>query len=318
MKRILACALAFFALTAYAQTYPSRPIKFVAPFPPGGSSDVLCRLLGAKLAEGLGQPVTVENRPGAAASIGHEYAAKQPPDGYTIVITSSSTLVNNLYLYKQHAFDAFTDFAPISMIASAGQVLVVHPSVPAKSVGELIAAAKAQPGKLNFGSGGKGIQSHISGEMFKAATGVDIVHVPYKGTVQAVSDLVAGQVQMVFSDMVPAMPHIRAGRLRPLAVTTRERAAVLPDVPTMIEAGVPGYDSGVWWAVQSPKGTPAAIVGRLNAELGRIVKLPDVQEKYASLGISPEHSTPAYVLERAKAEGPSIAAALKAAGIEPE
>jgi tripartite-type tricarboxylate transporter receptor subunit TctC len=328
MKRIFTLAIALVAFTAAAQAqtrstgsgqaYPSRPIKFIAPFPPGGSSDVLCRLLGAKLAEGLGQPVAVENRPGAAASIGHEYAAKQPPDGYTIVITSSSTLVNNLYLYKHHAFDVFKDFSPISMIASAGQVLVVHPSVPAKSVKELIALARSQPGKLNFGSGGKGIQSHISGEMFRAATGVDIVHVPYKGTVQAVGDLVAGQVQMVFSDMVPAMPHIRAGRLRPLAVTTRERAVVLPEVPTMIEAGVPGYESGVWWAVLSPKGTPEAIVGRLNTELGRIVKLPDVQEKYASLGISPEHSTPAQVLQRAKEEGPRIAAALKAAGIEPE
>jgi tripartite-type tricarboxylate transporter receptor subunit TctC len=318
MKRSLALAVALFALAAHGQTYPSRPIKFVAPFPPGGSSDVLCRLLGAKLAEGLGQPVAVENRPGAAANIGHEYAAKQPPDGYTIVITSSSTMVNNRYLYKHLAFDAFTDFSPISMIASAGQVLVVHPSVPAKSVKELIALARAQPGKLNFGSGGKGIQSHISGEMFKAATGVDIVHIPYKGTVQSVSDLVAGQVQMVFSDMVPALPHVRAGRLRPLAVTTRERSGVLPEVPTMIEAGVPDYESGVWWAVLSPKGTPEAIVGRLNAELGRIVGLPDVQEKYASLGVSPEHSTPAYVFERAKAEGPRIAAALKAAGIEPE
>jgi len=315
---VLAVAIAAFAGIAHAQPYPNRPIKFVAPFPPGGSSDVLCRLLGAKLAEGLGQPVTIENRPGAAAAIGHEYAAKQPPDGYTIVITSSSTLVNNLYLYKHQAFDVFTDFAPISMIASAGQVLVVHPSVPAKSVRELIALAKAQPGRLNFGSGGKGIQSHISGEMFKAATGVDIIHVPYKGTVQSVSDLVAGQVQMVFSDMVPALPHIRAGRLRPLAVTTRERVAVLPDVPTMIEAGVPDYESAVWWGVLAPKGTPAAIVGRLNAELGRIVKLPDVQEKYASLGVVPEHSTPAYVFEKAKAEGPRIAAALKAAGIEPE
>jgi tripartite-type tricarboxylate transporter receptor subunit TctC len=301
-----------------AQTYPGRPIKFIAPFPPGGSSDVLCRLLGAKLAEGLGQPVAVENRPGAAANIGHEYAAKQPPDGYTIVISSSSTLVNNRYLYKHLAFDATTDFSPISMVASAGQVLVVHPSVPAKSVRELIALAKSQPGKLNFGSGGKGIQSHISGEMFKSAAGIDIVHVPYKGTVQAVGDLVAGQVQMVFSDMVPAMPHIRAGRLRPLAVTTRERAAVLPEVPNMIEAGVPDYESGVWWAVLSPKGTPEAIVGRLNTELGRIVKLPDVQEKYANLGVSTEHSTPAYVLERMKSEAPRIAAVLKAAGIEPE
>jgi tripartite-type tricarboxylate transporter receptor subunit TctC len=279
---------------------------------------VLCRLLGGKLAEGLGQPVTVENRPGAAASIGHEYAAKQPPDGYTIVLSSSSTLVNNLYLYKTHTFDAFKDFAPISMVASAGQVLVVHPSVPAKNVKELIALARAQPGKLNFGSGGQGIQSHISGAMFKSATALDIVHVTYKGTVQAVGDVVAGHVQMVFSDMVPAMPHIRAGRLRPLAVTTRERAAVLPEVPTMIEAGVPGFDSGVWWAVLAPKGTPEAIVGRLNAELGRIVKLPDVQEKYASLGVATEHSTPGQIIERMREEGPRVAAALKAAGIEPE
>ena len=318
MPRFLIIILALAAAGAHAQGYPSRPIKFIAPFPPGGSSDVLCRLLGAKLAEGLGQPVAVENRPGAAANIGHEYAAKQPPDGYTIVISSSSTLVNNRYLYKHLAFDATTDFAPISMVASAGQVLAVHPSVPVKSVGELIALAKSQPGKLNFGSGGKGIQSHISGEMFKSATGIDIVHVPYKGTVQAVSDLVAGQVQLVFSDMVPAMPHIRAGRLRALAVTTRGRAAVLPEVPTMIEAGVADYESGVWWAVLSPRGTPEAIVGRLNAELGRIVKLPDVQEKYANLGVSTEHSTPAYVLKRMKSEAPRIAAVLKAAGIEPE
>ena len=317
MRRLL-LALFFVAGAIQAQGYPSRPIKFIAPFPPGGSSDVLCRLLGAKLAEGLGQPVAVENRPGASANIGHEYAAKQPPDGYTILITSSSTLVNNRYLYKHLPFDAVADFTPISMIASAGQVLVVHPSVPATSVRELIALAKAHPGKLNFGSGGKGIQSHISGEMFKSAAGVDIVHIPYKGTVQAVGDLVAGQVQMVFADMVPAMPHIRAGRLRALAVTTRERAAVLPDVPTMIEAGVPDFESGVWWAVLSPKGTPEPVVGRLNAELGRIVTLPDVREKYASLGVSPEHSTPAYVFERMKAEAPRIAAVMKAAGVEPE
>ena len=208
----LALALvALFATEALGQSvYPSRPIKFIAPFPPGGSSDVLCRLLGQKLAEGLGQPVAVENRPGASANIGHEYAAKQPADGYTILISSSSTLVNNTHLYKRLSYDPIADFSPVSMVASAGQVLVVHPSVPAASVRELIALAKAHPGKLNFGSGGKGIQSHISGEMFKAAAGVDIVHVPYKGTVQAVGDLVAGQVQLVFSDMVPAMPHIRA------------------------------------------------------------------------------------------------------------
>lgn len=307
------------AATAHPQSaYPSRPIRFIAPFPPGGSSDVLCRLLGAKLAESLGQPVAVENRPGAGANIGHEYASKQPADGYTILISSSSTLATNPHLYKHLGFDPIADFSPISMVASAGQVLVVHPSVAATNVRELIALAKSQPGKLNFGSGGKGIQSHISGEMFKSATGVEIVHIPYKGTVQAAGDLVAGQVQLVFADMVPAMPHIKAGRIRPLAVTTETRSPVLPDVPTMIESGVLGYRAGVWWAVMSPKGTPDAIVNRLNAELGRIVKLADVQEKYASLGVSTEHSTPQFVTEKIKTDTQQFARVLKAAGVEPE
>jgi tripartite-type tricarboxylate transporter receptor subunit TctC len=316
---LIATLAAFAAGAAHAQSaYPSRAIRFIAPFPPGGSSDLLCRLLGAKLAESLGQPVAVENRPGAGANIGHEYASKQPADGYTILISSSSTLATNPHLYKRLGFDPIADFSSISMVASAGQVLVVHPSVPAANVRELIALAKSQPGKLNFGSGGKGIQSHISGEMFKAATGVDIVHIPYKGTVQAVSDLVAGQVQMVFADMVPAMPHVKAGRIRPLAVTTANRSPVLPDVPTMIESGVPGYEAGVWWAVMSPKGTPEAIVNRLNIELGRIVKLADVRGKYASLGVSTEHSTPQFVTEKIKADTQRFAAVLKAAGVEPE
>ncbi|HUL91307.1 MAG TPA: tripartite tricarboxylate transporter substrate binding protein [Burkholderiales bacterium] len=315
---VLPLAAALFATGGHAQTYPGRPIKFIAPFPPGGSSDLLCRLLGQKLAEALGQPVAVENRPGANASIGHEYAAKQPADGYTILIASSSALTVNPYLYKRVGFDPIADFSPISMVASAGQVLVVHPSVPATSVKELVALARARPGKLNFGSGGKGNTSHLSAEIFKLSTGIDVVHIPYKGTVQAVSDLVAGQLQFVFADMVPAMPHIRAGRLRPLAVTTGTRSAVLPDLPTMSEAGVPGYRTGVWWAVMVPKGTPDAIVGRLNAELGRIVKLPDVQEKYASLGVSTEHSTPQYVTEKIKTDTLEIAKVLKAAGVEPE
>ncbi len=316
----LAAAMALLAAAgAGAQgTYPSRAIRFVAPFPPGGSSDVLCRLLGQKLSEALGQPVAVENRPGAAANIGHEFAAKQPPDGYTLLISSSSTLATNPHLYKRLGFDPIADFSPISMVASAGQVLVVHPSVPATSVQQLVALARAQPGKLNFGSGGKGIQSHISGEMFKAATGVDIVHIPYKGTVQAVSDLVAGQVQMVFADMVPAMPHIRAGRLRALAVTTGARSPVLPDVPTMIESGLAGYRAGVWWSVMAPRGTPEAIVNRLNADLGRIVRLADVEEKYAGLGVTPEHSTPQYVIERIRADTAEVAKVLRAAGVEPE
>ncbi len=204
------------------------------------------------------------------------------------------------------------------MVASAGQVLVVHPSVPATSVQELIALAKAKPGQLHFGSGGKGIPSHVAGETFKVATGVDIVHVPYKGTVQAVADLVGGQVQMVFSDMVPAIPQIRAGRLRPLAVTVGQRSAALPDVPTMDEAGLPGFRSVVWWAVLVPKGTPADVISRLNAEFGRIMKTAEVQERYASLGVFTEHSTPQHVTERMKADLVEYARILKAAGVEAE
>src|SRR5260221_5830559 len=225
----IAALAALGAGAAHAQSsYPSRPIRFIAPFPPGGSTDVLCRLLGSKLAEGLGQPVTVDNRPGASGNIGHEAAAKAAPDGYTILISSSSTLVNNVHLFKSLRYDPLGDFTPVSMVASAGQVLVVHPSVPAKSVSELIALAKAQPAKLNFGSGGKGIQSHISGEMFKSAVGIDIVHIPYKGTVQAGSEPGAGHGPLGFSRMVPPPPPHQAGRLGPPALPPPPRPAALP------------------------------------------------------------------------------------------
>ena len=303
---------------ASAQSYPAKAIRFIAPFPPGGSSDVLCRLLGQKLADLVGQPVVVENRAGASGNIGHEFAAKQPADGYTLVLTNNAALSINPHLFKRLGFDPQHDFAPVTMVASAGQVLVVHPSVPASSVKELIALAKAKPGMLHFGSGGKGIPSHVAGETFKVAAGVDIVHVPYKGTVQAVGDLVGGQVQIVFSDMVPAIPQIRAGKLRPLAVTVPQRSAALPDVPTMDEAGLPGFRSVVWWAVLVPRGTPGEVIGRLNAEFGRVVRLADVQERYASLGIATEHSTPREVTERMTADLQEYARILKAAGVEAE
>lgn len=312
---VLLCA----PLVAWGQVgYPQRAVKLVAPFPPGGTSDVLARVIAQKLGEGLGQPVTVDNKPGAGGNIGHELVAKAAPDGYTLVLSNSSTLLNNPYLYKRMGFDPLTDFAPISTVASAGQVLVVHPSVPVKTVAELTALAKAQPGKLNFGSGGKGIQSHISGEMYISAVGVNMVHVPYKGTIQAVTDLVAGQVQVVFSDMVPAMPQIKAGKVRALAVTSTERSAALPELPTMIEAGVPGFNAGVWWSVLAPKGTPADIIARLNAELAKVVKHADVIDTYKRLGVNTEHSTPPQVLERVRAEGPMMIKILKDAGVDPE
>jgi tripartite-type tricarboxylate transporter receptor subunit TctC len=304
---------------AFSQTgYPSRPIRFIAPFPPGGATDTLCRLLAQKLSDNLGQPVTVDNRPGASGNIGHELAMKTAPDGYTLLLTNSSTLTTNPHLFKRLPFDPLADFMPISLVATAGQVLVVHPAVPASSVAELITLARARPGQLNFGSGGKGIQSHISGEMFRSMTGVNIVHVPYKGTVQAVADLVAGQVQLVFADMVPAMPHIRSGRLKPLAVTIEQRSPALPDVPTMIEAGVPGYNATIWWAVALPKGAPPELIQRLNGELGRVIALPDVQERYASLGMTPAHSTPQQVTELIRSDTQKFGPILKAAGVEPE
>ena len=318
---ISACATAVMGMsgTVLAQgTYPARPIKLIAPFPPGGSSDILCRLLAQKLTEGFGQTVVVENRPGASGAIGFEAAAKAPSDGYTIIIGSSSTLATNPHLFKKLPYDPINDFAPVSLVATSPQVLVVHPSVKAANVAELIALAKAAPGTLNFGSGGKGIQSHISGEMFKSAVGVDIVHVPYKGGGQAVADLVTGQIQMVFADMVPAIPHIRSGRLRALAVTGDVRSPAVPDIPTMIEAGVKDYRAELWWAILVPKGTPAEIVSRLNAELGRIMKIPDVQAKYTELGVATVHGSPAQVSEFIKARSVEVGRILKSVGIEPE
>jgi tripartite-type tricarboxylate transporter receptor subunit TctC len=316
---VLAAVLLLICQTASAQeAYPSKPIRFIAPFPPGGTTDVLARIVAQKLTESLGRQVLVENRAGAAGNIGQELAARAAPDGYTLVLTSSSVLVINPHLYKRMGFDPLNDFAPIAVVANGGQVLVVHPSVPVRNIQELIALARARPGRLTFGSGGKGTPAHASGEIFKVAANVNIVHVPYKGTIQSVTDLVAGQIDMVFSDMVPAVPQIKAGRLRALAVTSDKRSEALPDVPTTAESGVQFTVPQTWWCVLAPKGTPAAIVNRLNGELAQIMKLRDVQERYAALGIFTVHSSPERVLELIRSESPLMAKVLKAAGVEPE
>jgi len=311
--------LATTAPVAWTQgAYPTKPVRMIAPFPPGGTTDVVCRIMAQKLTEALGRQVVVENRPGAAGNIGHDVAAKAPPDGYTLLLTSKGALVNNRHMYKRLPFDPYNDFAPVSVVASAGPVLVIHPSVPARSVKELIALAKAKPGQLNFGSGGNGTTAHIVGEVFKAATGVKIVHIPYKGGILAVTDLVAGQIEMSFSDMVPAVPQVKGGRLRALAVTTEQRSPALPDVPTMAESGVKQPFPQTWWAIAAPKGTPAPIINRLNAELAQIMKLPDVQEKYSGLGVFAVHTTPERVLELVRLESPQMARILKEAGVVPE
>lgn len=311
-------AVGLFPAAAAGQAYPSKPVRMIAPYPPGGSSDVLARIVAQKLADALGRPVVIDNRPGAAGNLGHEIAAKATPDGYTLLLTSAAALVTNQFLYKRLGFDPHQDFAPISLVATAAPMLVVHPSLPARSVKELIALAKAKPGRLNFGSGGVGTTSHIVGEVFQAATGVKMVHVPYKGGVLAVTDLVAGQIELSFADMVPSVPHVRSGRLRALAVTSEQRSAALPDVPTMAEAGVTASFPGQWWAVAAPRGTPAAIINRINADIAQFMKSPDIQEKYANMGIFTAHTTPERVTELQKLGTKQMAGVVKAAGIQPE
>jgi tripartite-type tricarboxylate transporter receptor subunit TctC len=309
---------ALVAQAAAAQEYPVKPVRFIAPYPPGGSSDVLARVIAQKLTDALGRQVVVENRPGATGNIGHELAAKAPPDGYTLLLTTKSQLVNNPYLFRKLPFDPLNDFSLVTLIASAGHVLVVHPAVPARNVNELVALARRQPGKLSYGSSGVGSTVGIVAEVFKSITKTDILHVPYKGTVLAVSDVVGGQIEMVFSDMVPAVPQIRGGRLRALAVTTAERSPALPNVLTMMESGIREPLPTQWWGVAGPKGMPPAIISRLNTEIGRVVAAPDVRARYNDLGILPQHSTPERMLEIVRTEIPQTAKMLASVGLKPE
>lgn len=316
---LVALAGALACIAAQAQdSYPSKPVRFIAPYPPGGSSDVLARVLAQKLTDTLGRQVIVENRPGAAGNIGHEIVARLPGDGYTLLLTTKSQMVNNQYLYRKLPFDPLNDFTHITMIAYSGHVLVVHPAVPARNVRELIALARAQPGRLSYGSAGLGSTVNIVAEVFKSAEKLDIVHVPYKGAVLAVADVVGGQIDMVFSDMVPAVPQIRGGRLRALAVTTAERSPALTTVPTMAESGVRDELPTQWWGVLGPKGLPAAIVSRLNSEIHRIVNLPDIRERYNDLGIMPLLTTPERMHDTVRTDAPRTAKVLAGIGLKPE
>jgi tripartite-type tricarboxylate transporter receptor subunit TctC len=296
-KRHIALILAAFSLFAaaggaLAQAWPSKSIRFVIPYPPGGASDVTARTLGIKLSEALGQPVVIDNRPGANGIIALENVAKSPPDGYTLLMANLGPNAINAAVYSKLPYDSIKDFTPIMLTTLVPQILVVNPALPVTSVKELIALAKAQPGKLNFASAGNGASNHLSGELFKSMTGVQITHVPYKGDTPAMTDVISGQVAMMFPTAIAATPHVKSGRLRALAVTSRKRVGSLPDLPTVEEAGVPGFEAVSWGGVMGPGGTPRDIVVKLHAELARILKMPDVSEKLSGLGAEIVASTP--------------------------
>jgi len=299
-SRILAISLCLCA-SAVAQEYPTKPIRLIAPFAPGGPTDLFARLMGAKLGERLGQPVLVENRPGAGGSVGAEAAAKSAPDGYTLVLVSSSFAVNAT-LYPKLPYDALRDFAPITLLASAPFLVVAHNSVPASSVRELIALAKANPGKLNYGSGGSGSGPHIVAELFKSEAGVDIVHVPYKGTGPLTAALVAGDVQLAFGNIFALVPQVKSGRLKALAVTGAQRSSALPEVPTVAESGLPGFEAAGVHGLLAPAGTPRRIIDRLNAECVAILRSPEVRAQLASDGAEPVAGTPEQYAAQISAE----------------
>ena len=303
-----------FATAASAQTYPTRAIRIVAPFPPGSVTDILARPLAPKLTEAWGQPVIVDNRAGAGGNIGAEVVAKSAPDGYTLLMATNGTHAINASLYPKLTYDAVKDFAPITLVATSFLLLVVHPSLPARSVKELIALAKSRPGELTFGSGGSGTTPHLAGELFKTMTGVRMVHVPYKGSPQTIVDLLAGRTEMSFANAASSLPFIRAGRLRALGVTSPQRDPSLPDIPTIAESGIRGFSAEPWFAVFAPAGTPRDVVQKLNAELVRIINLPDIREQYANRGLAASTTSPEKLAAYAASETAKWAKVIKAAG----
>ncbi len=304
------------SMAASAADYPSKPIRWISPWPPGGANDVFSRDIGRKISDAFGQPVIVDNRPGAAGTIGSDVAAKAPADGYTVVMGSSPTHAIAPSLYPQLPYDPVRDFAAVTLVGTVPNVLVVHPSLAAKSVKELIALAKASPGQLNFASAGNGTSQHLSGELFKTLAGVNMVHVPYKGTAPAMVDLIAGQVQLAFDNVTTIVPHIQAGKLRALAVTPAKRTAILPDVPTVAEAGVPGYEASVWFGVFAPAGTPQPVVARLHSEISKALNTADLRARMVAMGTDVSGMGPAEFQAFVRKEVPKWADVVRKANVK--
>ncbi len=313
---VVLAALVLAPVTLRAQSYPSKPIRLIIPFPPGGSTDILGRSLAQKLSEAWGQQVLVDNRGGAGGTIGADLAAKAPADGYTLLMGHIGTLAVNVSLYPKLSYDPVRDFAPVSMVALVPNVLVVHPALPVKNVTELIAYAKANPGKLNYSSGGNGSAAHLAVEYFKLQTKTEIVHVPYKGTGPSVTDLIAGQVSMTMTGAPAVMPHVQSGRIRALGVSSPQRIPALAQIPTVAESGVPGFDATQWYGVVAPVGTPKDIVARLNAEIRKIMQSKEMLERLNTEGAISAAGTPEQFDAYIKSEIARWGAVVKAAGMK--
>ena len=289
----IALAAATLSLGAAAQAYPTKPITIVVPFSAGGTTDILARLVGQYLTTELGQPVVVDNKAGAGGNIGAALAAKAPADGYTLLMGTVGTHAINAALYKKMPFDHVKDFAPLSRVANVPNLLVAHPSQPFKTVPEMIAYAKANPGKINFGSPGNGASPHLSGELFKSMAKVELTHIPYKGSAPAVSDLLGNQIAIMFDNMPSVIPHVRSGKLRAIAISTAKRSPELPDVPTIAEAGVPGYEAVSWFGLFAPAATPKPVLDKLSTALSKVLANPEVQKKISAQGGETVNETPA-------------------------
>ena len=299
---------------AQGQGYPNKPIRLVVPFPPGGSLDVVARAVGAKLSEAWGQPVVIDNRPGAGGNIGADLVAKSPPDGYTILEGALSTHAVNVTLYGKLPYDPIKDFAPISLVAITPNVLVLNPAAPFNTVPELIAYAKANPGKLSFGSGSNGSAGHLAGELFKTDAHIDMVHIPYKGGAPALQALLAGDTQLMFDNLANSMQQVKAGKLKAIAVTTAKRSALVPELPTLSETGVPGFDIYTWWGFMAPAGTPKEIIAKWNTEVTRILNTPEMKAFFAQQGAEPAPTTPEQFEALIKSEIPKYAKIIKDSG----
>jgi tripartite-type tricarboxylate transporter receptor subunit TctC len=299
---------------AWAQAYPTKPIRLVVPFPAGGTTDILAREVGQRLSVTLGQPVVIDNRPGAAGNIGADLVAKSAADGYTLLMGTVGTHAINASLYAKMPYDHVKDFAPVILVAGVPNVLEVNPALPVNSVADLIKLAKAKPGQINFASSGSGTSIHLSGELFKTMAGVDMTHVPYKGSAPAITDLIGGQVQVMFDNLPSSLQHIKAGKLRAIAVTSAKRAPALPDVPTIAESGLPGFEASSWFGIVAPTGTPRAIIARINTEVNQWLQSSEAKEKLLAQGAIPTGGTPEQFATHIRAETEKWAKVVKASG----